>query len=139
MILDSSAILAIILDEPERGEFLDTIDDADVVGVGAPTLVEAGVVLSARLKRDGQEILSRFLETIDAETVPFTADHWTEALSAWMRYGRGRHAAALNLGDCLAYATARLACRPLLAKGSDFPLTDVDLALTPPDRPAPQR
>jgi ribonuclease VapC len=128
VILDSSAIVAILLDEPERAEFLGKVDAADVVGVGAPTLAEAGVVLSARIGRDAGDVLGRFFEAIDAETVPFTADHWREALTAWSRHGRGRHAAALNLGDCLAYAIARLARQPLLAKGDDFPKTDLDLA-----------
>ena len=128
MILDSSAIVAILLDEPERTHLLDRIDAADVVGVGAPTLVEAGVVLSSRLGRDASTILDRFVATIDAEIVPFTATHWVEALTAWSRFGHARHPAALNFGDCLAYAVARVAQRPLLAKGHDFPQTDLELA-----------
>ncbi len=128
MILDSSAIVAILLDEPERTHLLDKIDAADVVGVGAPTLVEAGVVLSARLGRDASAIVDRFVATIDAEVVPFSAAHWREALAAWSRFGRARHPAALDFGDCLAYAVARVAQRPLLAKGHDFPQTDLELA-----------
>jgi ribonuclease VapC len=128
VILDSSAIVAILLDEPERTHLLDKIDAADVVGVGAPTLVESGVVLSARLGRDASAIVDRFVATIDAEIVPFSAAHWREALAAWSRFGRARHPAALNFGDCLAYAVARVAQRPLLAKGNDFPQTDVELA-----------
>jgi ribonuclease VapC len=128
VILDSSAIVAILLDEPERTHLLDRIDAADVVGVGAPTLVEAGVVLSARLGRDASTILDRFVATIDAEIVPFTVAHWGEALTAWSRFGRARHPAALNFGDCLAYAVARVAQRPLLAKGHDFPQTDLEFA-----------
>jgi ribonuclease VapC len=128
VILDSSAIVAILLDEPERAHLLARIDTADVVGVGAPTLVEAGIVLSARLGRDASTVLDRFVVTIEAEVVPVTAAHWGEALGAWARFGRGRHPAALNLGDCLAYAVARVAQRPLLAKGDDFPQTDLELA-----------
>jgi ribonuclease VapC len=128
MALDSSAIVAILLDEAERTYLLDRIDAADVVGVGAPTLVEAGVVLSARLGRDASAILDRFVVTIEAEVVPFTTAHWSEALAARARFGRGGHPAALNLGDRLAYAVARIAKRPLLAKGDDFPQTDLELA-----------
>jgi ribonuclease VapC len=128
VILDSSAIVAILLDEPERAHLLDRIDTADVVGVGAPTLVEAGVVLSARLGRDASAVLDRFMAAIDTEIVPFTPAHWREALAAWSHFGRGRHPAALNFGDCLAYAVARVARCPLLAKGNDFPQTDLELA-----------
>jgi ribonuclease VapC len=128
VILDSSAIVAILLDEPERPQLLNRIDAADIVGVGAPTLVEAGVVLSARLGRDASAVLDRFIAAIDAEIVPFTAAHRHEALAAWSHFGRGRHPAALNFGDCLAYAVARVAKRPLLAKGHDFPQTDLELA-----------
>jgi ribonuclease VapC len=63
-----------------------------------------------------------------ATVIEFGADHWREAISAWWRFGRTRHPARLNFGDCLAYAAARLSDQPLLAKGDDFPLTDVDLA-----------
>jgi ribonuclease VapC len=128
VILDSSAIVAILLDEPERADLLGRIDVADVVGVGAPTLTEAAIVLSARLGYDVGDILARFVRAIDAETVPFTAEHWREALTAWSRFGRGHHPAALNLGDCLSYAVARVAQRPLLAKGEDFRKTDLELA-----------
>lgn len=128
MILDSSALVAIALDEPERGDFIRAIDEARVVGVGAPTLAEAGIVLTARSGADASSILSELVATADAVIIEFGDAHWREALSAWSRFGRSRHPAGLNFGDCLAYATASVAGEPLLAKGDDFGQTDIPLA-----------
>ena len=128
MILDSSALVAIVLDEPERDAFVAKINAANVVGVAAPTLVEAGIVLSARIGEDAGEILAELVAASDAVVVEFGAAHWQEAVTAWWRFGKSRHPANLNFGDCIAYATARLAGQPLLAKGDDFPRTDVQLA-----------
>lgn len=128
MILDSSALVAIALDEPERATFVAKINAADRVAVGAPTLVEAGVVLSSRIGRDATDVLVDLVVAADAVVVEFGATHWREAVSAWWRFGRSRHPASLNFGDCLAYAAARVAGEPLLAKGVDFPQTDVELA-----------
>lgn len=128
MILDSSALVAIALDEPEGDAFVAKINAADAVGVAAPSLVEAGIVLSARVGEDAGEVLAELVAASDAVVIEFGAGHWQEAVSAWWRYGRSRHPAGLNFGDCLAYATARLAGEPLLAKGDDFPKTDIQLA-----------
>ena len=128
MILDSSALLAIALDEPEREAFVAKINAADTVAVAAPTLVEAGIVLSARIGEDAGELLAELVVASDAVVIEFGAGHWQEAVSAWWRFGRSRHPAGLNLGDCLAYAAARVAGEPLLAKGNDFPQTDIQLA-----------
>lgn len=128
MIIDASAIVAITLHEPEREAFLEKISAADVVLVPGPTLVEAGIVLSARSADDAGQLLAEALTTIDATVIEFGADHWREAISAWWRFGKGRHPARLNFGDCLVYAAARVARQPLLAKGNDFPLTDIQLA-----------
>lgn len=128
MILDSSALVAIALDEPERDDFVSKINAADAVGVAAPTLVEAGIVLSARAGEDATELLAELVTAADAVVIEFGVGHWQEAVSAWWRYGKSRHPASLNFGDCLAYATARLAGEPLLAKGNDFPKTDIELA-----------
>lgn len=128
MILDSSVLVAIALDEPERVAFVAKINAADSVGVASPTLVEAGIVLSARLGVDARDVIAEMVSAADAVVIEFGADHWQEAVSAWWRYGKSRHPASLNFGDCLAYATARLAGQPLLAKGDDFPRTDIELA-----------
>jgi ribonuclease VapC len=128
VILDTSAIVAIALDEPERDVFVAKIDGADSVGVGAPTLVEAGIVLAARAGAEAGDFLAELVSAGDAVVIEFGEVHWQEALSAWWRFGRSRHAANLNFGDCLAYATARLASEPLLCKGDDFAKTDLVLA-----------
>lgn len=128
MILDSSALVAIVLDEPERADFVAKIDSADAVAVAAPTLVEAGIVLSARIGVDAGELLVELLAAADAVVVAFGEAHWQEAVAAWRRFGRARHPANPNFGDCLAYAVARIAGEPLLAKGDDFSKTDIVLA-----------
>jgi ribonuclease VapC len=128
LILDTSAIMAIVYREPEHGDFLRKIGAASVVGVGAPTLVETEIVLSARLGEQARQLLSRLVHRAGIVIVSFDPPHAELAVDAWLRFGKGRHPAALNLGDCLAYATARLAGRPLLCKGNDFARTDLQLA-----------
>lgn len=128
MILDSSAIVAIALDEPVRTAFVERINLAESVAVAAPTLVEAGIVLSARTGDDAAGVLSELMAAADAVVIEFGAEHWQAAIAAWWRFGRSRHPAALNFGDCIAYATAKVAGEPLLAKGDDFPQTDIELA-----------
>lgn len=128
MILDTSAVVAIILDEPERPALVGAIAAERLVGVGSPTLVEAGVVLSARIGDDAVEAIEDVLRDLQVTVVEFGPDHWREALRAWNTFGRGRHPARLNLGDCMAYATAKVAGRPLLAKGDDFARTDIERA-----------
>lgn len=89
---------------------------------------KAGIVLSARIGEDAGELLAELVVASDAVVIEFGARHWREAVSAWWRFGRSRHPAGLNLGDCLAYAAARAVDEPLLAKGNDFPQTDIQLA-----------
>lgn len=128
MILDSSALVAIALDEPERDELRAKINAADAVAVGAPSLVETGIVLESRIDEDATALASELLAQLEAVVIEFGAAHWQEAVGAWQRFGRGRHPAALNFGDCFAYATAKVAGQPLLAKGDDFAQTDIELA-----------
>jgi ribonuclease VapC len=128
VILDTSAIVAVVFREPEAEEFLDKIGSAGTVGIGAPTLAETAIVLAARLGQEGQRLLSLLVQRAGVVVVPFSNEHTDVATDAWMRYGRGRHPAALNFGDCLAYATASVSGRPLLCKGDDFPKTDLPLA-----------
>lgn len=128
MILDSPAIVAILLREPEHEALLRDLAEADTVAVGAPTLTECGIVLSSRLGAQGKTLLARFIEEAGMSVIPFTGEHHLAALDAYLRYGKGRHAAALNFGDCMTYATARLADKPLLCVGEDFTKTDLALA-----------
>lgn len=128
MILDSSAVVAMFFQEPGYEGLVQKLASVEQAGIGAPTLAECGIVLSARLDRDARGLLARFLEEANVAVVPFTEAHYSIALGAWLRFGRGRHPAGLNLGDCLAYAVARLAGMPLLCVGDDFSQTDLSLA-----------
>jgi ribonuclease VapC len=87
------------------------------------------MVLASRREDEVLDRLDQFLRTASIETVPFTADHAAVARQTFLRYGKGRHPAALNFGDCIAYATARLEAMPLLFKGDDFRLTDIEAAV----------
>jgi len=127
MILDSSAIVAILLEEPGRERLVERVSST-AAAVGAPTLAEAGMVLSSRLGRDARPLLSTFLRRAEVEIIPFREEHWEAALDAFQRFGKGRHPAALNMGDCLAYAVASVAALPLLFKGEDFTKTDIPAA-----------
>jgi ribonuclease VapC len=126
VILDSSAIVAVIFQEPGFEAIEGAIAESDTIGIGAPTVVEAGMVLAGRLGPSGPALLQRFLDEAGVVVIPFTDHHRREALTAYLRFGRGRHAARLNLGDCHSYATSRLAGRPLLCVGDDFPQTDLE-------------
>ena len=128
MIVDSSALIAIVLVEPGYQALVDHLATAPAIGVGALTLAETGIVLTARLGVAGRSLLARLLQEVGVETIPCTAAHWPIAVDAFTRYGKSRHPAALNFGDCLTYATCRLAARPVLCVGNDFPQTDLDVA-----------
>ena len=128
MIVDTSAIMAIFFQEPGYEALLHKLVHASDLGIGAPTLVECGIVLSARLGRDARGMLSRFLEEMHVFIIPFADVHYSTAVMAWQKFGKGRHPAALNFGDCLTYAIARLAGSPLLCVGADFSQTDLELA-----------
>jgi ribonuclease VapC len=104
------------------------VADAEALAVGAPTLAETGIVLHARLGSARQGRIARLVDEWRVVVIPFGEDHWKEAVHAYARFGRARHRAALNFGDCLAYAVARLSDEPLLAVGSDFSKTDLRLA-----------
>ena len=128
MILDTSAIIAILFQEPEAASLLDRMRRSPVRGVGTPTLVEAGAVLTARAGEPAIAWLHRFLQAFEVVAVPFEAEHWQEAVAAYNMFGRGRHPAGLNLGDCFSYATAKVSGQPLLCIGEDFPKTDLAMA-----------
>ena len=125
MVVDSSAVLAILFNEPERDTFSDALAAAGVRLMSCVNALEAAVVASSRKGPYGARELDLLLHRAEFDVVPFTADHLRLARDAYDRYGKGRHAAALNLGDCCAYALARHAGESLLFKGDDFPLTDV--------------
>ena len=128
MIVDSSAVIAILLKEPGYERLRDRLAASEQVSIGAPTVVESALVLCNRLGHAGKSLLARFLQEAEVEVVGFTADHWTVAADAFIAYGKGRHRAGLNFGDCMTYAIAKLAGEPLLCLGDDFPATDLQLA-----------
>lgn len=130
MILDTSALVAVIMAEHPAPALFDVLADAPVIGIGAPSLVETAMVLNGRLAGSSPDASSRLavlMARFDIEVLPFVAQHWPVAWAAFLRFGRGRHRAGLNFGDCLTYATARLAGRPLLCLGNDFAHTDLEL------------
>ena len=127
MIVDSSALLAIVFQEPGFEDLLDRIGTPDAVAVGTPTLAETGIVLHARLGTNAHGLLERMLDELDIQEVPFGEIHWREAVDAYRRFGKGQHPAALNHGDSMTYAVARLAGEPLLFVGDDFGHTDLEV------------
>jgi ribonuclease VapC len=128
MVLDSSAIVAIELQEPGFERLIDKIGDAKAVVIGIPTMFETAIVLSRRRGQDARPWLRGFLRSAKAEAVTFTDEHLDAAIDAFLRYGKGRHRAALNFGDCMAYAVAAVAGLPLLYTGNDFAQTDIPAA-----------
>jgi len=128
MILDSRAVVAVFLREPGHAKVIEKMSGIEQLGMGAPTACELGIVLSAKLKKDARTLIKRFFEESDVEVIAFGPEHWDAAVRGYWRYGKGRHPAALNLGDCMTYAVAKLASQPLLCIGSDFAKTDLALA-----------
>lgn len=125
MVLDTSAVLAILLGEPEANRLLAAVDAALFRRLSAASLVEAAIVTQSRLGDPGERELDLLLNRMRVETVAVTAEHATLARSAYRRFGKGRHPAALNYGDCFSYALAVALQEPLLFKGDDFSQTDV--------------
>ncbi len=125
MVVDSSGLLAILQAEPESRHFTDLIEGDAIRLISAPTLVEASMIMLSRRGAAGVADLNAFQEKARIEIVPFGTQHVELALDAFRRFGKGRHRAGLNLGDCFAYALAKSTSEPLLFKGSDFAHTDV--------------
>jgi len=127
MVIDSSAIAAVFLNEPDWPFLNNQILMAERRLISAVSVVETGMVLESRLGTVAVRGLQRYLEELRIEVVAVDAELAQAALAAWRRFGRGRHRAALNLGDCFSYAVARSTGEPLLAKGDDFSRTDLNL------------
>jgi ribonuclease VapC len=127
MVIDSSALLAIVLGEPERRRFIEAITAADVRLVAASTMFEASMVALSRTETRLRD-LRNFCARGELETAPFGPEHLDLAIDAFRRYGKGRHPASLNFGDCFSYALAKATGEPLLFKGDDFSQTDIKRA-----------
>ena len=128
MVIDSSALVAVLTGEEGSRALLDAIEGDPVRMMAAPTLLEASIVLERRGGRELVEILDVFLARIRAEVRPFGAEHLSIARTAFSRFGKGRHPAGLNFGDCFSYALAQIEGEPLLFKGTDFSQTDATSA-----------
>lgn len=125
MTLDSSALVAILLSEPGSLDLVDRILAADAVRVGAPTLVETSMVYAARKGADARRDVDDLIRELGVTVIPFGETEWHAAVTAFQKFGRGRHDAALNFSDCLAYATAVVRQDTLLFVGDDFTRTDI--------------
>jgi ribonuclease VapC len=131
MVIDTSAIVAIALNESDAAGLEIRIADDPVRLISAATVLEATIVLETRLGDAGGREFDLWLLKLGAEIIPVDAEQTDAARRAWRRYGRGRHAAALNYGDCFSYALAMTRGEPLLSKGDDFAMTDVNRAGEP--------
>ena len=129
MIVDTSAMMAILRKEPEAPAFGAALTEAPRAAISAATLVELCVVAESRAGAAIRPEVEALMADAGIEVAPFTAEQAALACEGWRRFGKGRHAAGLNLGDCFAYALARARDEPLLFKGEDFPRTDVRRAV----------
>jgi ribonuclease VapC len=125
MVIDTSALAAIFFHEPERDAFRNAIVAASSRLISAATVLEAGMVIESRRGGGAGREFDLFIVRAQIQIVPVDADLADLARSAWRKYGKGRHPAGLNFGDCFSYALAKSSGEPLLAKGGDFARTDV--------------
>jgi len=129
MVIDTSAIVAILFDEADQRVYDLAIDQSPVRLVSAVTRVELSFVIEGRKGDAGRSRLERFFAMTGTEIIPVTTRHAEIAIDAFRRFGKGRHRAALNIGDCFSYALAAATGHPLLFKGNDFGHTDIRPAL----------
>jgi ribonuclease VapC len=130
MVVDTSSLLCILLDEPEADRYARRLSEMDSANVmSAATWLEAMLVISARRGELGRQSLDELLALAVIEIQPVDAELARMAYQAWLQYGKGRHPAGLNFGDCFSYALAKKRQEPLLFKGEDFSKTDVASAL----------
>lgn len=124
-VIDSSALLAVVLGEPDAESYAARLVEPVRFVINVVTLFEAAVAAERRGGLEARDRLDRLVTRVAPQLVPFDQVHLGWARDAFRRFGKGRHPAALNLGDCISYATARHAGLPLLFKGDDFGRTDV--------------
>lgn len=128
MVLDTSAVIALLQAEPGAERLATMLEAAGVRRLSTASLVEAAVVMLARYGEAGEREIDVFIQRVGIDVVPVTIDQAEMARSAYRRFGKGRHPAALNFGDCFAYALAMTLGEPLLFVGSEFGRTDVEVA-----------
>lgn len=132
MIVDSSALLAILFQEGDALQFEQAIGTATNCRMSVANALEASIVLENRGGSTVRDDFDSFLDISRIELVPVTIEHFDSARRAWRRFGKGNHPAALNFGDCFAYALAETTGEPLLFKGNDFVQTDITPAFNTP-------
>jgi ribonuclease VapC len=125
MVIDTSALMSIVLREPDYARFRDAMAAAPYTAISTATWLESALVATSRLGAKGRTHLDQILATIGTEIVAVDAAQAEVAYEGWQRFGKGRHAASLNFGDCFSYALAKLRNEPLLFKGEDFSKTDI--------------
>ena len=125
MVIDTSALIAILLGEPEGEAFARAIADDSIRLISAPTALEAGIVIEAKKGETGGRELDLLIHRARIEIVSMNEEQTEIARTAWRKFGKGRHPAGLNIGDCCSYALAKHAGEPLLFKGDDFSKTDI--------------
>lgn len=125
MIVDSSALLAILQDEPEGADFIAALERSDRPKMSAASWLETSIVIGQRYGPEGLLLLDRFITAASIQKVAFDEDQATAARNAFRDYGKGNHPAGLNFGDCFAYACAKVLGEPILFKGNDFTKTDL--------------
>jgi ribonuclease VapC len=128
VIVDTSAMVAVLVGEPAAERLRIQLEEAPQLAIGAPTQVETGVVVERKLGIAGRALLTGLVDELSLEILRFDREHVRVAVAAYARFGKGRHPAGLNFGDCMTYATARLAGEPLLCLGDDFAKTDLEVA-----------
>jgi len=126
LIVDTSALIALIQNEPAAEQVAAALANTRNPVIGAATLAETLIVLTARQGPVARTLFERLRSEINLDVTDFTAEHAYAAQRAYQRFGRGNHSASLNFGDCMTYATAQLAAEPLLAIGTGFPQTDLE-------------
>ncbi|MGH7024836.1 MAG: type II toxin-antitoxin system VapC family toxin [Caulobacteraceae bacterium] len=131
MVVDTSALVAILLGEADAGRYARALEEAPSRLISAVSRVELSIVMESRKGDGGRADLERLLLDGDFEIVGVSAELAHSAIDAFRRFGKGRHRAGLNIGDCFAYALATTLDQPLLFKGDDFAHTDVEVALGP--------
>lgn len=127
VVVDTSAAVAVILTEPGSDQLIDALESAGSRIMSAATRLELGIVVESRNGAYGADDVQRFLRDADVGVVEVDEDDAERALSAWRRYGKGRHPAGLNFGDCFVYALAERTGLPVLCVGDDFAATDLDV------------
>jgi ribonuclease VapC len=125
VVVDSSAICAILFDEPEAEQFMRIVSGGERCLIGAVSALETAVVVESKKGDAGGRELDLLFYKLEADIVPMDAGQYHLARAAWQKYGKGRHPAGLNLGDCCSYALSQYTGEPLLFKGDDFPKTDI--------------